>query len=68
MKKNLYLSSVACDQRFKRLFEDDPLQNCRNCLGILESSRGPALKGSEGREFDTPVLSYCSRCVTSMTF
>ena len=39
--KNLYLSSVACDQGFKRLFDNDPLQCCRNSLVILESSRGP---------------------------
>ena len=39
--KNLYLSSVACDLGFKRLFDDDPLQYCRNSLVILESSGRP---------------------------
>ena len=39
--KNLYLSSVACDQSFKRLFDNDPMQYCRNSLVISESSRGP---------------------------
>ena len=41
MEKNLYLSSVAYGEGFKRLFDDEPLEYCRNSLGILESSRGP---------------------------
>ena len=40
-EKNLYFSSVACDQRFKRLFDNDPLQYCRNSLVISESSHEP---------------------------
>ena len=39
--KNLYLSSVAGDESFKRLFDNDPLQYCRNSLVISESSRWP---------------------------
>ena len=39
--KNLYLSSVDCDLGFKRLFDDDPLQYCRNSLLVSESSRRP---------------------------
>ena len=39
--KNLYLSSVACDLGFKRLFDDDPLQYCRKSIVISKSSRGP---------------------------
>ena len=39
--KDLYLSSVACDQNFKRLFDNYPLQYCRSSLVISESSRGP---------------------------
>ena len=39
--KNLYLSSVASDLGFKRFFDDDPLQYCRNSLAISESPRGP---------------------------
>ena len=39
--KDLYLYSVACDQNFKRLFDNDPLQYCRSSLVISESSRGP---------------------------
>ena len=35
--KNLYLSNVACDQSFKRLFDNDLLQYCRNSLVISES-------------------------------
>ena len=52
IKKNLYLSSVDCDQGFKRLFEDDTLQYCRNSLRILESSCGP----QAACVFDTPAL------------
>ena len=48
--KNLYLSSVACDQNFKRFFDNYPLQYCRSSLVISESSRG--------REFDTPDMLY----------
>ena len=39
--KDLYLSSLACDQNFKRLFDNYPLQYCRSSLVISESSRGP---------------------------
>ena len=41
---------MACDQSFKLLFDNDPLQYCRNSL-VISVSRA-ALKGSEGREFD----------------
>ena len=41
MKKNLYLSSVAFDQEFKRLSKDDMLQYYQNSLRILELSHGP---------------------------
>ena len=40
IKKSLYLSSFACVKGFKRFFEDEMLQYCRNSLRILESSRG----------------------------
>ena len=29
-EKNMYLTSVACGEKFKRLFDDEPLQYCRN--------------------------------------
>ena len=55
-EKNLYLSNVARDQSFKRLFDNDPLQYCRNSLVISESSRGPHLKAPRAASL-TPLNS-----------
>ena len=49
--KKVYLSSVACVKRFKRFFED------KRCNTAEIASRA-ALKGSEGREFDTTALQH----------
>ena len=38
--KDLYLSSVACDQNFKRLFDKYPLQYRQSSLVISELSWG----------------------------
>ena len=54
--KNFYLSSVACDQSFKRLSDNDPLQYCRNSLVISES-----FGGSTERLRGPQVLHSCSR-------
>ena len=60
--QNLYLSSAACNQSFKHLFDNDPLQYCRNSLVISESSRGPYA----ARGFDTSDVDRSDRPKVSL--